>query len=850
MLAFNAYSLLIAQLRRARFCAFRLACLAILSVNGTLAAEGVSNEELAERVAHAQELSKADPAAALEEIKATLAAFDGDEDIALQVNAATAHIWALQRIGRNGDAAELVDETVRTLPLEEAPLEIAAEFEASAGWIKNVSGKSGEAFAHYKKAYDLWLELHDDKNIARLYAYMANLYKNAGDKERAWDYYASAWEKLKNTPASYNHALVLTNWGYSLIEADRPAEALEKLRQAELISDALDNRRIKAFVLENIGAAQVQLGDMEGAEESLRRAADLSRELGLTDVLAAISSSLALIELDRGNPHKAAAYARRRLESDVKRADVTAIRNAHELMAKVREAQGRPNDALYHLREYIKYGEQISSEQARSRGAIADVELELIKSEQQIEELKIAQEASQKLLARGRAIAVITFSAAMLIGAALVVLAFLYRSQRRAKALADERSRQLAISEEKANAANRSKSEFLASISHEIRTPLNGVLGMTQALSMEDLRPEQKEKVDIILDSGKTLTALLNDVLDLSKVEAGKLEISPVEGDLRHSLLRLQKLWSSSAGEKGVALTLSVDDSVAQRLRFDPVRVRQCVSNLVSNAVKFTENGRVDIAVHAENRGSGKQLVTIEVSDTGIGMSEATLEQLFTPFSQADASTTRKYGGTGLGLSIARKLARLMNGDIVATSALEKGSCFAFTFEAEICAAKSLDRLTSDAWAHERIAEALSGVRVLVVDDNAVNRQIVRLMLSASDPIVAEAENGKLALEALERGTFDLVLLDAHMPVMDGMETLRRIRMSGKPWKDIPVIALTADAMSGDRERFLDAGMSGYVSKPINHRDLTAEIIHVMNKFSHARFAGSVAAETKRAAQA
>src|SRR5690606_23098084 len=215
-----------------------------------------------------------------------------------------------------------------------------------------------------------------------------------------------------------------------------------------------------------------------------------------------------------------------------------------------------------------------------------------------------------------------------------------------------------------------------------IRTPLNGILGMAQLMATSELTEEQRDQLETILDSGKTLMAILNDVLDLSKIEAGKFDISPIDNDLSHLLHRLEKLWAPRAKEKGLWLSLSIDPMSETFLRFDPVRVRQCVSNLVSNAIKFTEKGSVTVSVTAPVTIDGEFDVRIAVSDTGIGMSPATLEKLFTPFTQADSSTSRRFGGTGLGLSISRKLAQLMDGDISVESEEGKGSTFTLSFRA------------------------------------------------------------------------------------------------------------------------------------------------------------------------
>lgn len=386
-----------------------------------------------------------------------------------------------------------------------------------------------------------------------------------------------------------------------------------------------------------------------------------------------------------------------------------------------------------------------------------------------------------------------------------------------------EREKELKIAKRRAEAASEAKSSFLANVSHEIRTPLNGMLGMAQVLSSSALVTEQREQVEAILDSGKTLVALLNDVLDLSKIEAGKMEIAPVDTDLSHVLRRLYKLWSASAEEKNVELTLDLAASLPARLRFDPVRVRQCVSNLMSNAVKFTEAGEVNVHVSVPKTGPNAGLVQIRVRDSGIGMDEATVVRLFSPFTQADGSTSRRFGGTGLGLSIARKLAQLMGGDITVSSEPGKGSVFTLTVAAEPAVAEELPMAQAEEGS--RSAPRPGGpIHVLVVDDVALNRKVARLFMEHQGWSVVEAAHGGEALERLTSETFDVVLLDVHMPVMDGPETLAKIRTGGAAWSNVPVIALTANAMSGDRERYLALGMDGYISKPIDQREMFAEI--------------------------
>jgi signal transduction histidine kinase/ActR/RegA family two-component response regulator len=384
------------------------------------------------------------------------------------------------------------------------------------------------------------------------------------------------------------------------------------------------------------------------------------------------------------------------------------------------------------------------------------------------------------------------------------------------------KERELKVAKRRAEAASEAKSQFLANVSHEIRTPLNGMLGMAQVLSSSNLDADQREQVEAILDSGKTLIALLNDVLDLSKIEAGKLEIAPVDADLTHVLRRLYKLWAPVAQDKGVELSLDLAASLPPRLRFDPVRVRQCITNLMSNAVKFTEAGEVNVHVSIPRTGPNAGLVQVKVTDTGVGMDEDSIERLFMPFTQADSTTTRRFGGTGLGLSITRRLAQMMGGGITATSRPGEGSTFILTFAAEPAPSVATAPPSEDG---TRSASRPAGpLNVLVVDDVPLNRKVARLFMEHQGWSVVEAAHGGEALQKLGAATFDVVLLDVHMPVMDGIETLARIRSADALWKTIPVIALTANAMSGDRERYIKLGMDGYIAKPIDQRELFAEI--------------------------
>jgi len=380
-----------------------------------------------------------------------------------------------------------------------------------------------------------------------------------------------------------------------------------------------------------------------------------------------------------------------------------------------------------------------------------------------------------------------------------------------------------------ARSASAAKSAFLANMSHELRTPLNGVLGMAQALAGPHLRESDQEKVGTIIESGQQLLGVLNDVLDLSKIEAGRVDITPEPTDPGALVSATCDLFRASAAAKGLSLDCELE-ALPDSVRLDPVRVRQCLSNLIANAVKFTQAGSVSVSARALPAAAEGWRIEMAVADTGPGIPADVQARLFQRFSQADGSSARRHGGAGLGLVIARELARRMGGDVTIDSTHSDGARFVFTFLAAAdSGALTPDDATSD-------HAALYGACVLLVDDNAINRLVARSFLETTGAVVTEAESGGAALDLFAAGRFDLVLLDAHMPVMGGEETLNKLRRL--PGGDAPVVALTADAMQGDEARYRAMGMDGYVAKPINKDVLLAVC---------ARLVGSSRAEARAA---
>ncbi|MHB8285617.1 MAG: ATP-binding protein [Caulobacteraceae bacterium] len=368
-----------------------------------------------------------------------------------------------------------------------------------------------------------------------------------------------------------------------------------------------------------------------------------------------------------------------------------------------------------------------------------------------------------------------------------------------------------------AEAANIAKSQFLANMSHEIRTPLNGVLGMTQALAMGELNASQRERVGIIRECGQSLLAVLNDILDLSKIEAGKFELEISDFDLGEVAHAVRAAFTDISNRAGLSFGLAIEDGVEGVWRGDSVRLRQILYNLVSNAVKFTEEGEVRLTISRGDAGE----VLFSVFDTGMGMTDDQLSRLFAKFYQTDSSNTRRFGGTGLGLAICRELSELMGGSISARSTPGEGSTFTLMLPLEYLGPsipQSRD-LPATALGHPQWEDASPGsqLRVLAAEDNPANQLVLRALLQAFDITPTIVSNGRMAVDAWEIEEFDLILMDIQMPEMDGVRATKLIRgaevASGR--LRTPIIALSANAMTHQVREYLAAGMDGHVAKPI-----------------------------------
>lgn len=376
----------------------------------------------------------------------------------------------------------------------------------------------------------------------------------------------------------------------------------------------------------------------------------------------------------------------------------------------------------------------------------------------------------------------------------------------------------------RAESANFEKSRFLANMSHEIRTPINGILGLIKLMDETELSEGQKHQLRIIESSTESLLVILNDILDFSKIESGQLSIENIEFDLHETIMQVAELMKGRIKEKGLKFYVHIHPDVPKTFKSDPNRLRQIVMNFLSNAVKFTDKGKIELNIFSRALDNSFFEIFVEIEDTGIGISDENKERIFQRFSQEDTTITRRFGGTGLGLAICKSIAEMMGGKVGFLSEKGRGS----KFWVQLMGEGKMEAPAAKAAQKREGLIKLKKLEVLVAEDNKVNQLIVKTFLEKEGHQITVVENGQEALDACHQKRFDMILMDIQMPVMDGLTAIQKIRAGEIAQRNIPIVVLTANALSGDREKFLTGGADGYVSKPISFDLLLEEMQNVL----------------------
>lgn len=663
--------------------------------------------------------------------------------------------------------------------------------------------KLNVALDYYKKGLDLATELNDDMRTSTFYNNIANIYREKQNFDKALDYLQQGMELSVKMGSKTKKAQFLYNLGVTYFEQGKHDDAETSLNEALAIYQAIQEKTGVAKTCLQIGENYVAKGEADKGLEFLLIGKDISIDIdyhaGMEHVYVQLSDAYA------ATGDHVTAYEHRKKYQYLKDSI-----DANEHQQMVLDVQQK-YEALFESREQKSAIEKLNAEK------------ELIASK-------------QLTLMSMLILALLTASFFLLYFMRVTKLnTELNNTKVEIEAKNDslnQTNKALRIAKEQAESAAQAKEEFLSTMSHEIRTPMNAVVGMTNILLDEEPRDDQVENLNTLKFSANNLMTLINDILDFSKIEAGKIQIERLEVDLKRMMHQLHDTFKVSMAKHGVEIQLEFDNfDLRNHIICDPTRMTQIISNLVSNAVKFTQKGHVKIICSVQSIIDNHARIKIAVEDTGIGIEKSRREKIFESFTQASSATTRLYGGTGLGLAITKRLVELQNGKIELDSEVGKGSTFSFILMFEL--GSNLTSQSAQGYANETSISrtGLKGKRILLAEDNKINQIVASKILKKWFVEVTIANDGLEAVEYVQNEDFDAVLMDINMPNMDGYEATRTIRKLANERKNsIPVIALTASAFLSVEEAVIQAGMNDHVGKPFKPEELYQRILRVLKE--------------------
>lgn len=686
-------------------------------------------------------------------------------------------------------------------------------------------GHYDTAMQHVQQSLKISEEIEDDQGIAWGLNAMGVFYSRQGNNEKAIEYYKKGLEINERIGDQISISFSLRNLGDAYSEHGNDEKALELMERSLVIDEELNNKRSLALSLSGIGHLQLKKGMYDEALESFQRGLALSEELGNQDMECEALRDIGALYLKKGN------YALAILESQKSyeiAQDIGSINDqllACELLYKANKELSNYAKALSYHEEMLLLRDSIKIESLANSLQEMEFTRQMFADSLKHEEDNLRIELAHQLeLRKKERLEILLIISGLLILLIALGLWSRMRFVHNANAL-------LKIEKDRAERSEQFKHQFLANMSHEIRTPMNAIKGMSDILIRREPKKNQLKYLKGIKESSDSLLIIINDILDLSKIEVGKVDLEYIPFTMTEVINNVHTIMHLKAEERGLELQSDIQENIPQIVG-DPARLRQVLINLVGNAIKFTEKGIVTTSLNIERAQNDQTLQAhFIISDTGIGIAEDKLEQVFYSFQQAYADTSRKFGGTGLGLSISKKLIELQHGKIWVESTKGIGSQFHFIIPYKVneeMENTEVDSITSNL---ENISNQLRGISILLAEDNGFNALVAKEELedAIEGAEVVVATNGAIAVEQIRHHHFDVVLMDVQMPVMNGYEATKSIRESGGDISKIPIIAMTANVLKEEVKSCYEAGMNNFIGKPFNTEELIQKIYNLIH---------------------